>query len=722
MPTVPTSFVPQVSDTGAGQIVPFEATPGQPMQNLAPEQQVRMGAGMMDLGNTMFRMGQTIQDRLNEAEAKDADVQLLKQTDDILYGANGYFNARGKDAELKFQQANDSLSGAANDIMDGLRNDAQKAMFSSAAARNLELMRARMMEHRNREITKFEVDQSRARADAYVGKAVQEYQFREQVERTPDGKMLPTGPFNANLSVAIKEAEKVGAALGYPDNSPQMDELRRGVHTAVTSGVVQRLMTDNQYASALSYVKKQQQAGNLEPKQAEDMLAKVTAARKTQSVYELADSIVNRGTLDTPSGSDNYMIPADGKIVRAPDRAWEMTTKTYTPIVAPNDGKVIDVYDDERYGRTMVMEFEDGTQAKISGLSGGVELGVGEPVVRGQAVGIPEQGSDGAGHFRYSLERNGRMIDPDAINTLNARSNPEKAAPPSTLKDALELASGIADPEVQRGAMNEIRRKFAERDAARKAAIDNVKYAIENALASGQQAPPELMAQLPPTERKKILDEQRKETSVEVEFEILKQGWVTKDYLLENRDRMTPQFFIEQWKRLDTIDRSEAQISADQINQYFIKNGLTKYVNPPKSDEAAYARATELRNTIEARIRQAEGSEGKGRRLSWTEKQKLLDDMMLDTVKTGGFWGAWGDENPRPAWQLTQSEMESAFVYIDNNKVQLSKIPAEFQQDAIAKLSRERIKYDRYPRMEDVARMWIRAGKPSSWTPTARIP
>lgn len=720
MPTVPTSFVPQVADTGAGQIVPFEATPGQPMQNLAPEQQVKMGAGMLDLGNTMFRMGQTIQDRLNEAEAKDADVRLLKQTDDILYGANGYFNARGKNAELNFQQANDSLSGAANDIMDGLRNDAQKAMFSSAAARNLELMRARMMEHRNREITKFEIDQSRARADAYVGKAIQEYQFREQVERTPDGKAVPTGPFNANVQVAIQEAEKVGSSLGYPDNSPQMDELRRGVYTAVTGGVVQRLMTDSQYASALTYIKKQQQAGNLESRQAEDMLAKVTAARKTQMVTELANSIVDRGTLDTPAGSDNYMFPADGKIVRAADRAWEMTTKSFTPLVAPNDGKVIDIYDDERYGRTMVMEFEDGTHATISGLSGGVEVGVGEPVVRGQAIGIPEQGSDGAGHFRYSLERNGRMIDPDAINTLNARSNPESAVPPSNLNDALELAKGISDPEVQRGAMNEIRRKFSERDAARKAVMDSVKYSIENALALGQAVPPELMAQLPPTERKKILDEQRKETSVEVEFEILKQGWVTKDYLLENRDRMTPQFFIEQWKRLDTVDRSEAQIASDQINQYFIKNGMPEYVNPSKSDGDAYARAITLRNDIEAAVRVAQKE--KGRTLSWDEKQTLLDQMMLNKVKTGGFWGSWGDENPNAAWLLTPAEQEKAFVYIDNNKVRFAEIPPEFQRDVMAKLNREWIKYDRYPTMEDVAKMWIRAGKPSSWNPAARIP
>lgn len=720
MPTVPTSFVPQVADQGAGQIVPFEATPGQPMQNLAPEQQVRMGAGMLDVGNAMFRMGQTIQDRLNEAEAKEADVRLLKQTDDILYGANGYFNARGKDAELNFQQANDALAGAASGIMDGLRNDTQKAMFSSAASRNLELMRGRMMEHRNREITKFEIDSARARADAFVGNAIQQFQFREQVEKLPDGKTVPAGPFNASVQVAIQEVEKVGSSLGYPMNSPQMDELRRGVHTAVTGGVVQRLMTDSQYASALSYIKKQQAAGNLETKQAEDMLAKVTSARKTQMVTELADSIVNRGTLDTPAGSDNYMFPADGKIVRAPDRAWEMTTKSFTPIVAPNDGKVIDVYDDDRYGRTMVMEFDDGTHATISGLSGGVELSVGETVVRGQAVGLPEQGSDGNGHFRYSLERNGRLIDPDAINTLNSRSNPENAIAPSTVKQALDIASGIADPDVQRGASNEIRRRFAEREAARKDQIDRVRYAIENELASGKTASPDLMAQLPASEQKKILDEQRKETTAEVEFEIYKQGWVTKDWLLENRSRMTPQFFLEQWKKMDAVDRSEAQIQADQINQYFIKNGMSQYVSPSRTDTAAYEKAVELRGGIEARLRFAQKE--KGRMLSWDEKQKMLDDMMLDQVKTGGFWGSWGDENPTPAWKLTKSEMETAFVYVDGQRVRFAEIPPEFMQDATAKLSREWIKYDRYPTMQDIATMWDKAGKPRTWIPSARTP
>lgn len=717
MPTVPTSFVPQVADTGTNQIVPFEATPGQPMQNLAADQEVRMGAASVDAGNVMFRIGSNMQDRLNEAEAKEADVLQQRQSNDILYGENGYFNSRGKDAELRFQQVNDSLAGSANEIMDGLRNDTQRAMFKSAAGRNLELTRARMMEHRNREITKFEIDSSRARAEASVGRAIQGYQFREQVQVAPDGKTIPTGPFNTDLALAIKEVEKVGSSLGYPDNSPQMDELRRGVHTAVTGGVVQRLMADSQYASALTYIKKQQQAGNLDPKQSEDMLAKVTSARKTQMTTELAGSIIDRGTLDTPAGSSNYMIPADGKIVRAADRAWEMTTKSYTPIMAPNDGKVIDVYDDERYGRTMVMEFEDGTHATISGVSKGVGAEVGANLVRGQAIGIPEQGSDGKGHFRYSLERNGRLIDPDAINTLNARSNPEKAIAPNTMNEAMEIARGIADPEVQRGVMGEIRRRFAERDAAKKDSLDRVKYAIENELASGRPVSPQLMAQLPATEQKKILDEQRKETSVEIEFEILKQGWVTKDYLLENRDKMTPQFFIEQWKRLDTINSSEAQISADQINQYFIKNGMSEYVNPSKSDKVNFERALELRNKIEARIRATEGSEGMGRRMTWDEKQKMLDDMMLDKARTGGWFGYWGDENPKPTWLLTPSEQERAFVYVDNHKVRLSEIPKEFQQDFTKKLMKERVKYGRYPTMEDIATSWVLEGRPSSWTP-----
>ena len=78
MPTVPTSFTPQVDVSTQG--MPALEAPGvSAMRNAAPEQMQEMGRAQIQAGMTAYKIGERIQDEINEAETKAADVFALKQ-------------------------------------------------------------------------------------------------------------------------------------------------------------------------------------------------------------------------------------------------------------------------------------------------------------------------------------------------------------------------------------------------------------------------------------------------------------------------------------------------------------------------------------------------------------------------------------------------------------------------------------------------------------------
>ena len=74
MPTVPTSFVPQVAPQGGGDIGQFQAPGIAVAENLAGPQVARFGQAMVGAGNQAFRLGSAIQDGIDEAATKEADV------------------------------------------------------------------------------------------------------------------------------------------------------------------------------------------------------------------------------------------------------------------------------------------------------------------------------------------------------------------------------------------------------------------------------------------------------------------------------------------------------------------------------------------------------------------------------------------------------------------------------------------------------------------------
>ena len=289
MPTVPTTFVPQVAPPQGGDIGQFQAPGVQPMQNLAGEQVERLGRAMTGIGNVAYRAGSAIQDQLDEAAAKGADVAGQRNADAIY---QNYMSLEGKAAEDAYQDAMDGLSAAFAAPMDGLQNDVQKAMYQQAAARNMMARQSQMTAHRLRETKRYYANESAARSDAYANNAVMSYSVRDELGT--DGRKIGLVRYEADLGIAMQEARKAAAAQGVPADSAQMQAIERNIMDKVAEGVVNNLMREGNYAEAQTYLDDLAK-GKVGEKVYDSLSTSLEANRQRVAVEQLTASIRTDG-------------------------------------------------------------------------------------------------------------------------------------------------------------------------------------------------------------------------------------------------------------------------------------------------------------------------------------------------------------------------------------------------------------------------------------------
>lgn len=320
MPTVPSSFVPQVGMAGEGASVPYQAPPVMPMDEAASKQQQELGRAMIAAGNTAYRLGSAIQDDIDDAATKEADTAFLKQAQDIMRGKSGYLNTTGKDAEASFQTAQDAMSGAAKNVMDGLGNDTQRRMFQQVAARNMVSFQGQMLDHRDRQVKVYATNEAAARADQYSDLAIMSYAERNKTDAA--GRPVGLVNYQANLAVAIQEVRKAASLSGIPEGSAQMKAMEQKVYDKVATGVVNDLMNARQYGQAEAFLDDHPVDSTVDT----DLRKSVDANRKRTTVEELTDNIMQRGVLAADSDPKAYP-DKPSKTDTAPDTLREALAK-----------------------------------------------------------------------------------------------------------------------------------------------------------------------------------------------------------------------------------------------------------------------------------------------------------------------------------------------------------------------------------------------------------
>jgi murein DD-endopeptidase MepM/ murein hydrolase activator NlpD len=646
MPTVPTSFVPQADISSQAGVAPFEATPGQPAQNLAAGQAVELGNALVQAGNVEYRIGAIMQDNLNDGNAKQAETQWLTQAQDMLRGQNGYFNAYGKDADTKYQATQDALSASANTVMDGLGNDTQKAMFMQATSRNMAQFRGQMLDHKSKEAFRFATNESQARAVNYISNAVNEYQSRGQVDQ--DGQ--PTGAFNASAMTAINETREYAKSVGIPLNSFQMLEMERGVTTAITGGVVNRLMLNDEYKSALDYVVSQKENGLIDEKTAQSLLTSVSANRDRQMTSELAESISLYGTLDTPAGTSNFTNPVKGgaiTLVTRPGQDGEslpvgvsITAEAGTPVVSPSDGIVI-----SKIGEEAVIRMDDGSEVTFVGVgkvNNEDQLFEGKRLKRDDLIGAFAENQP----ISYRIVRNGEPIDIRNDNSLDPMMNRDAARRPQTEQEALAIAGSIDRREIRDGVKQRISQRYAQDRAMAAQENQRVVEAVTRSQVADPNAaiPPAMFAALTPDQQSDVIRYTRKANDMDIMLQIAeKPSILTRDYVFANKSKLTNETFIKLLDQVGSGKLIEATVDADMINATLAVGKI----------ELTKEQSLQMRVAVEKKIYEMQSDSGK--KLDRDQKQMIIDRTIADTVyKPGWIW----DSKPMPAAIYTPSELE----------------------------------------------------------------
>ena len=625
MPTVPTTFVPQVTPSGGGDIGDFAAPPVQPMQNAAPEQVQQFGRAMTQAGNVAFSAGVAIQDAIDEAETKASDVAFLERANDILRGQNGFLKTSGKQAETSFQATQDALSQAGQETMDRLQNQTQRRMFQNVLSRNMMTFQTQALAHRDQEVKVYATNESKIRAQQYVNLAVQDYKSRNQVGE--DG--LPSGSFTSNMGVALNEARAAGRLMGFAEDSAQMRELENGVYTMATRGVVNRLMMDSDYQAGLEYVREQLDRGRIDASVADPMIASLDANRKKQMVEDLTVSIKTQGLLDSKAGTANFGEVVPNARYDVKGKRLDMSVPPGTPINAPADGTIKSIKDN-----TVVVETADGTRYTLGNVDTWGMLEVGATVRKGGLVGAAGKDGeavDGLYPVGYSIVRNGEAIDPRNANSIIDLPRDE-AQPPRSLTEALQVAAEIPDAETRRLVQANLRSAYKQekelQDYEYGQRIESIEQYLAKPGSTVAQIPPEVFGALKPKDQERLLKGQREEDELDVMEEIARDpSIISREWLNENRGRMTRTTFTKLLGDLnDPPKMQEASVDADLVNATLVRNGLND-IAFPRLD--ADKRASLL---FRDNVTQAISYEQMltGRKLSREEKQAVVDNLLLD--------------------------------------------------------------------------------------------
>jgi hypothetical protein len=299
MPTVPTTFVPQVAPQGGGDIGQFAAPGVAPMENLAPRQQIELGRTMTQAGNVAFRVGSSLQDALDEAAAKEADVAVLTQFGEL---SSAYLSTQGKESETQFQAASERLSQIGATAMDGLQTETQKRMFAPVLARNMASIQTRMVGHRNEQVKQYNVKEGIARGEMYADQAVVAYANKDAINPMT-GQPFGRDEYDVNIGVALNSIRSAAAEMGIPADSAQVKQMEQRVYDKVATGVVGDLMRQNKYAEAQAFL---DEMSGVDPKTNDTLRNSVEANRKRTTIEELTNSIRSQGVLNAKSDPETY--------------------------------------------------------------------------------------------------------------------------------------------------------------------------------------------------------------------------------------------------------------------------------------------------------------------------------------------------------------------------------------------------------------------------------
>jgi murein DD-endopeptidase MepM/ murein hydrolase activator NlpD len=693
------------------------------MRNAAPEQMQEMGRAQLQAGTTVMRIGQRIQDEIDEAETKAADVAALRQAQEILRGENGYLRTTGKNAETQYQSAQEALAKVFQDTESQLTNDVQKRMFQQVATRNLLTLQGQMADHKFREVKVYSINESRSRMELYTAEAIQNYESRGQ----KDENGAAIGAYNTAINTALAEADNLARLNGLDLEGSQAKALRNSVYSTVTMGVVSRLLDDDNPAAARAFYDEQVKAGRLDEQTA---LRLNSAIDGTEDKIEVVTAIERYTQGDIGQTEDgrttaSLIMPVDSTVVtsvvgdprdkgKRAHNGIDLAVPVGTKVRAPYNGEVIQTWNDDKYGGGMSMRvrLDNGDIVGFAHLSG-FDAKVGDRVRQGQVVARSGDTGTGGPHLHYTLKRNGKPIDPRTAGDIESGGG--GGTPMQTTTDSLEKTLAAIDrdyadkplirDQIKAGVRQQWGQLRAIENERERELIDNAKEAWYKAGGDWRAIPNSTWAQLPEDVKFQLQKGLPRESSEETVLELIKNPQlVTPGNIEKYRDKLSEgdyrQFYARAYSSNETTVRA-VSIDNQQLDGIFNANGLGRLVSPKAGTEDAAA-SIKIQNQIRDIIDTEQTVTGK--ELTRDRKRQIMEQVIMDQA----FVSEWGRDPRKPVALLTEDEMAEAYVQVGGEEVKLTAIPAEQRRQITQTLTRR----GRPVTEQAIAELWVKAGRP----------
>lgn len=662
MPVVPIIDSPTVNpEVGGAQ--PFAAPGVEPMKNFAPEQGQKMGAAMQAAGQQAMKIGEMIQDQIDDANTKAADSWYTAQAQRLLFDPQkGYLNTIGLQAKDGLMPTKEALVEFRNKAEASLTNEVQKKMFAAVAAKHELNFGAQMDTHAIKQIRVYAAGESEAREKQYVDLAIADPANRA-----------------AHTATAVQEAEHRANLLELPQDSSQRKLMVQGAYQSIHVGVANDMISNNKFIDAKAYIEKAYKDGQMDAKTHNILFNAAETGYKKDVAVSTGDRIFESNNLPSTSDSGSiidYVIKNnEGEVVV---RDGDGTTKFGINSKANKmtDAQVANLTLDqarEIYHKKYWKAIDaDNLDPKIRAMAYDTAVNQGPEVAKRL---LKESGGDLTKFAQLRRENYQKVVE----------ANPEKAqylkgwmrrvdrmeavgnGKTRSMSSMLAEADDIPDREQREMVQTRIKNRWSEDESVRTQDYQEVLHKAQDIAfardGGWNDVPAMLMSKLSEKDRQELRNRPKvSDTDTLLELQQNPSLWVPgkieayRPKLSESDYRQ----FVAKGSGPDGVGKVlDATVDKDMLDASLSKAGMKNYVDPKGDDKVKrVALNVKLENMIEVE------QQRKGNKLTRQEKQRIIDDVIMDKATVPGtIW-----DTDKRVMEMTDAEMEKAYVTLPTGK------------------------------------------------------
>jgi hypothetical protein len=712
MPTVPiidaSTVAPRVGEAQA-----FAAPGVEPMRNFQPEQGAKLGAATQAAGQTMMKIGEMIQDQIDDANTKAADSWYTSQAQKVLFDPQqGYLNSIGLAAKDGYIPTQEKLAKIREDASVVLTNDVQKRMFAAVAQKHEINFASQMDNHAVKQIRVYAAGESEARQTQYGDLAIADKQNRPSY-----------------LATSVSEAEARADLLELPKDSAQRKAMVQGAYQYVHVGVANEMITANDFTGAKAYVEKAFKDQQLDSKTYRTLANTIDTGYKKEVAVTAGDKIFDSNNAPASSDSqsvidyvikNNEIKPGQSeKVIRDGDGTTKFGINSKANKMT--DAQVANLTLDQArniYKKNYWDAIKaDDLDPKIRAMAYDTAVNQGVPTAKRL---LQESGGDPTKFAELRRENYKKIVEaqPDKaiymkgwmnrVDRMEAISIGKTRSMSSMLQEAADAFPN--DREQREMTQTRIKNRWSEDESVRTQdyqetfrKAQDIAFATEG---GWKNVPPQLTSKLSPEDNFKLRNRPKtSDSDTLLELQLNPNLWAPgkiEQYrpMLSEADYRS---FVAKGSGADGVGKIlDATVDKDMLDSSLAKAGMENYVSPKGGNKQKRIDLNvRLENMIDVE------QQRKGNKLSRQEKQRLIDDVIMDKVKVPHWYG----DSTVKVIEAKDEDLKDAYVVLPGNKkFAISSISASQREIVVKNLLERGI-----PVTEtNIATQWLQAKEAAS--------